>query len=192
MAPLQCALAWSLHAADDAIRRRLVPTQTDDVEQLRDAFVRLLAHRGPGHHLFVEVTLLKGINDSVEDATKLARLLEPLRASGSDAKVNLLAYNDNMVQGLAATGEEQMTAFRDVVMRAGFVCTIRYVLSVVCEPCVVSGREAGREGESERARERKFIRNQGGRERNKRTLSDSGEREREKGGGGGREGGRVR
>ena len=82
MAPLQCALAWSLHAADDAIRRRLVPTQTDDVEQLRDAFVRLLAHRGPGHHLFVEVTLLKGINDSVEDATKLARLLEPLRASG--------------------------------------------------------------------------------------------------------------
>ena len=83
LATLECALAWSLHAADDSIRRRLVPTQTDHVEHLRDAFVKALALRGPGHHLFVEVTLLKGINDSNDDAFKLVRLLEPLRVSGS-------------------------------------------------------------------------------------------------------------
>ena len=83
LATLECALAWSLHAADDSIRRRLVPTQTDHVEHLRDAFVKALAQRGPGHHLFVEVTLLKGINDSNDDAFKLVRLLEPLRVSGS-------------------------------------------------------------------------------------------------------------
>ena len=80
---LECTLAWSLHATDDTIRRRLVPTQTDHVEHLRDAFVKALALRGPGHHLFVEVTLLKGINDSNDDAFKLVRLLEPLRVSGS-------------------------------------------------------------------------------------------------------------
>jgi 23S rRNA (adenine2503-C2)-methyltransferase len=83
LATLECALAWSLHAADDSIRRRLVPTQTDHVEHLRDAFVKVLAQRGPGHHLFVEVMLLKGINDSNHDAFKLVRLLEPLRVSGS-------------------------------------------------------------------------------------------------------------
>jgi 23S rRNA (adenine2503-C2)-methyltransferase len=83
LATLECALAWSLHAADDSIRRRLVPTQTDHVEHLRDAFVKVLAQRGPGHHLFVEVTLLKGINDSNDDAFKLVRLLEPLRVSAS-------------------------------------------------------------------------------------------------------------
>ena len=48
MAALPSALAWSLHAADDDVRRRLVPTQKCHVHELRDAFVKVLAQRGPG------------------------------------------------------------------------------------------------------------------------------------------------
>ena len=126
IAALPAAVAWSLHAADDDIRKRLVPTQRWHVHDLRDAFVDVLAQRGPGHHLFVEATLLRGINDSLEDAEKMAKILEPFRAGVADApKVNLLAYNDNGVSGLACSSDEVMRAFRDRLMREGYVCTLR-------------------------------------------------------------------
>ncbi len=49
----------------------------------------------------------------------MARLLEPLRASSGDVKVNLLPYNDTSVAALAAASDESVKRFRDVIMRAG-------------------------------------------------------------------------
>ena len=92
----------------------------------RAASRRVLAERGPGHHLFVELTLLSGINDKREDALQVVRLLEPLRAGGGEApKINLIPYNDNGFEGLVPSPLEKMLEFRDLVMRAGYVFTIR-------------------------------------------------------------------
>eukprot|EP00965_Chrysotila_dentata_P215547 6188841-Pleurochrysis_carterae.AAC.2 len=44
-ARLPCKLAWSVHAADNDLRKLLVPTTAHTVEELRDAFVAGLAMR---------------------------------------------------------------------------------------------------------------------------------------------------
>lgn len=80
----------SVHAADDALRRALVPTTSSSMAELREAFLAAMAQRGD-EELFVEVTLIDGVNDSVEEA---ARLVEFLRPMGRDrVKVNLIPYN---------------------------------------------------------------------------------------------------
>ena len=60
MAELPCRLAWSVHAADDSLRKLLVPTTRDSMEQLRDAFITALAAKPGGDKskgLLVELAL---------------------------------------------------------------------------------------------------------------------------------------
>jgi adenine C2-methylase RlmN of 23S rRNA A2503 and tRNA A37 len=79
-----------VHAADDSLRRALVPTTTSAMTDLRAAFLAAMAQRGDDE-LFVEVTLIDGVNDSVLEATRLVEFLRPF---GPDSvKVNLIPYN---------------------------------------------------------------------------------------------------
>lgn len=83
----QVNLAISLHAADDQTRARLVPKihRHTVAEILEAAWQHFdLTHR----KLMVEYVLLGGINDSVDQARKLAMLLR-----GHVVTVNLLAWN---------------------------------------------------------------------------------------------------
>ena len=60
--PLPCRLAWSVHAADDRLRKLLVPTTRHTMGALRDAWGEtLVARRDRG--LMAEVTLIDGVND---------------------------------------------------------------------------------------------------------------------------------
>jgi 23S rRNA (adenine2503-C2)-methyltransferase len=85
--PLQIRLALSLHAPDDALRTELMPITR------RFPVARLIAscreyRRLTGRRVFVEYLLLDGVNDSIEQAGRLASLL------GSEGfHVNLIAYN---------------------------------------------------------------------------------------------------
>lgn len=85
----------SVHAADDALRRALVPTTSSSMAELRAAFLAAMAQRRD-EELFVEVTLIEGVNDSPEEA---ARLVEFLRPFGDAVKVNLIPYNGACVWG---------------------------------------------------------------------------------------------
>ena len=83
----QVNLAISLHAADDRTRALLVPKSRRHPlsEILKAAWEHFeLTHR----KLLVEYVLLGGINDSLEDARRLASLLR-----GHVVSVNLLAWN---------------------------------------------------------------------------------------------------
>lgn len=83
-----------MHAADDALRRRLVPTTSSSMAELRQAFLTTMAQRGD-EELFVEVTLIEGVNDSAADAAKMVEFLRPF---GPDrVKVNLIPYNGALV-----------------------------------------------------------------------------------------------
>jgi 23S rRNA (adenine2503-C2)-methyltransferase len=85
--PLQIRLALSLHAPDDALRSELMPITR------RFPVAKLIAscreyRRLTGRRVFVEYLLLDGVNDSIEQAGRLASLL------GSEGfHVNLIAYN---------------------------------------------------------------------------------------------------
>jgi len=117
-AGLPVQLAWSLHAVDDALRRRLIPTARFAPAELRQAFIDRLRPGNDG--LFVEVTLIRDVNDADHHAYALADFLEPFR----DCRVNLLPMNSGRA-GLEPTTAERAVAFRQVVRSRGRFCAIR-------------------------------------------------------------------
>ena len=88
----QYHLAVSLHAPNDPLRTRIVPTNEktglDAIVAAADYFFDKT-----GRQVTFEYVLLRGINDAVELASELARLLR-----GRHAHVNLIPFND--VHGL--------------------------------------------------------------------------------------------
>jgi 23S rRNA (adenine2503-C2)-methyltransferase len=110
-------LALSLHAADDARRSELMPVnQRYPVVSVLGECLRYVALRG--RKVFVEYVMLAGVNDRVEDAARLARVLDP-----KAFKVNLIPYNPTG----AFTGSSRATiaAFKAVLDRAGIPATVR-------------------------------------------------------------------
>ena len=87
---LPVGLAVSLHAADDHLRHRLVPTSgrwpVADIVAAAAAYAR-----ATGRTVTFEYVLLEGINDAIADAERLAELLK--RADAGPAKVNVIPYN---------------------------------------------------------------------------------------------------
>ena len=83
----QVNLALSLHAADDATRALLIPS--DFRHPLSDILAAAWEHFAlTRRKLLVEYVLISGVNDSVDDARRLAALLR-----GRVVAVNLLAWN---------------------------------------------------------------------------------------------------
>jgi 23S rRNA (adenine2503-C2)-methyltransferase len=110
-------LALSLHAADDALRSELMPVNERYplAEVLAECrrYVRLRDRK-----VFVEYVMLAGVNDRVEQAAQLARLLDA-RAF----KVNLIPYNPT--GAFAGSSRAAIAAFKAVLDRAGLPATVR-------------------------------------------------------------------
>mgnify|MGYP002005772841 CR=1 FL=1 len=124
--PLPARLAWSVHAADDRLRKLLVPTTRHSMVELRDAWAETLQARGD-RGLMAEVTLIDGVNDSTEHAEELHALLAPLPGK---TRINLIPYNANA--GLGAAGRlflparpEAVQAFHARLIALGVICTVR-------------------------------------------------------------------
>jgi 23S rRNA (adenine2503-C2)-methyltransferase len=110
-------LALSLHAADPALRSRIMPV--NDRYPLDDVLAecrRYVERRG--RRVFVEYVMLAGVNDSPEAARELARAL------GRDAfKVNLIPYNPTGFYD--GSSREAIAAFKSVLDRARIPATVR-------------------------------------------------------------------
>lgn len=88
----QYHLAVSLHAPNDALRNRIVPTNKSiGMDAILDAADYFFATTG--RQVTYEYVLLGGMNDRPEDAKELSRLLQ-----GRKAHVNLIPFNE--VDGL--------------------------------------------------------------------------------------------
>ena len=80
-------LAISLNATENKTRNRLMPINRKyPLEKLLEACRQY--HPAPGRRITFEYILIKGINDSVDDAERLAKLLRPIRC-----KINLIPFN---------------------------------------------------------------------------------------------------
>jgi 23S rRNA (adenine2503-C2)-methyltransferase len=110
-------LALSLHAADPALRSRIMPV--NDRYPLEDVVAeceRYFALRR--RKVFVEYVMLAGVNDRVEQARQLAELLDP-----RVFKVNLIPYNPTgMYEG---SSRKAIDAFKSVLDRARIPATVR-------------------------------------------------------------------
>jgi 23S rRNA (adenine2503-C2)-methyltransferase len=112
-------LAVSLHAPNDDLRNRLVPTNMKTGIEAICAAADYFADR-TGRQVTYEYVLLRDINDSPDDASQLARLLK-----GRHAHLNLIPYNP--VPGLpyATPRSESVQNFAEKLRRSGLSVKVR-------------------------------------------------------------------
>jgi len=71
--------------------------------------------------VFFEYVMLEDVNDSAEEAQRLARLLRGVRA-----KVNLIPFNDWDDSGFRRPPLARILAFQAVLIAAGITTTVRW------------------------------------------------------------------
>ncbi|MEZ5965893.1 MAG: 23S rRNA (adenine(2503)-C(2))-methyltransferase RlmN [Planctomycetota bacterium] len=112
-------LAISLHAADDELRRRLVPTARHSVAELVAAARDFFACRG--REVTFEAVLLAGVNDRRTDALAMVSAL-----GGFPCTVNLIPWNPvEEISGLARPSEATVDAFAASLRAGGLNVTVR-------------------------------------------------------------------
>jgi 23S rRNA (adenine2503-C2)-methyltransferase len=125
--PLPVNLAVSIHAASDEVRDRLVPVnRTWPIGELLDAVENYVA--ATRRRVSFEYALMAGVNDDLEQARRLGRLLAPLRVPGSRghaAHVNLIPYNPTPGTGFSPPSKAGVRRFRDAVAASGVPVSVR-------------------------------------------------------------------
>ena len=117
--PLQIRLAISLHGATDEVRQQIMPVNRKyPLGDLLGACAYYRDHKS--QRLTFEFILIDGVNDSLEQASALAKLARDL-----DAKINCIPYN--AVEGLPwkRPSMGRQDAFMEVLERAGADATLR-------------------------------------------------------------------
>jgi len=119
------ALAVSLHAPDDALRDQLVPLNLKyPLADLLGACERYLVP-APRDFITLEYCMLDGVNDSVEQAQQLVRLLASYAGGAPWCKLNLIPFNPFPASGLLCSPLQQVQAFAQVLIAAGLTTTVR-------------------------------------------------------------------
>jgi 23S rRNA (adenine2503-C2)-methyltransferase len=112
-------LAISLHAADNALRDKLVPiNRTYPLDQVMDA-TRFYIER-TGRRVTFEIALAKDVNDSIGHAQAVADLLR-----GILCHVNLISLNPVPGSPCLPTPREQVMRFQEILVKARIQTTVR-------------------------------------------------------------------
>jgi 23S rRNA (adenine2503-C2)-methyltransferase len=113
-------LAVSLHAVRDELRNELVPLNRKyPIKELLEA-CRNYPGVSNARRITFEYVMLKGVNDSIEDAKALVRLLK-----GIPAKINLIPFNPWPGTTYECSDWEQIEKFSHVVFDAGYASPVR-------------------------------------------------------------------
>jgi 23S rRNA (adenine2503-C2)-methyltransferase len=112
-------LAISLNASTDEQRSKTMPVNRKwNIAALLEACRKFPLRQG--RRITFEYVLLRGFNDTDEDAYRLVELLQ-----GIPAKVNLIPYNENPGLGFQTTMEERAEAFRAILAEGHIAAFIR-------------------------------------------------------------------
>ena len=113
-------LAISLHATNDNLRNELVPINKKyDIKQLLDA-VRSYARISNARRVTWEYVMLKGVNDTAQDAKNLVKLIK-----GIPSKINLIPFNEWPCSPYECSEEDSINNFAKIIMKAGYASPIR-------------------------------------------------------------------
>jgi len=119
-ADLGVSLAVSLNATTNAVRDVLMPiNKTYPIEELLETCRQFPLP--PRRRITFEYVLLRDINDSMEDAQRLARLLK-----GIPCKINLIPFNPDPHLPFERPTEERIQAFQEYLFRKHYSAFIRY------------------------------------------------------------------
>ncbi len=114
------ALAVSLHAPDDALRNKLVPLNKKyPIERLMEACRSYVdGHRS--RKITFEYVMLKDVNDSLEHARELVKLIGKI-----PCKLNLIPFNPFPGAAYQCSEQGTINRFRDYVLSKGIVAVTR-------------------------------------------------------------------
>ncbi|MFK8036538.1 MAG: 23S rRNA (adenine(2503)-C(2))-methyltransferase RlmN [Hyphomicrobiales bacterium] len=113
-------LAISLHAVRDELRDELVPINKKwDIEALLEA-CKNYPGASNSRRITFEYVMLKDVNDSLEDAIGLVKMLK-----GIPAKINLIPFNPWPNSPYECSDWEQIETFAEIVNNAGYASPIR-------------------------------------------------------------------
>ncbi|WP_455207948.1 23S rRNA (adenine(2503)-C(2))-methyltransferase RlmN [Kaarinaea lacus] len=105
------SLALSLHAPNDQLRNELVPLNKKyPIKEVLAACKRYVGQ--DRRRITIEYVMLDGINDSLEHANELVRLLKDV-----PVKVNLIPFNPFPQTSYRRSSQQALDRFRDVLMQ---------------------------------------------------------------------------
>lgn len=114
------SLAISLHAANDKLRSEIIPLNDKyPIKVLLEACKRYVE----GHqkrHITIEYVMLDNINDSLDDAADLIRILK-----GLPTKINLIPFNPFPGTDYKCSSRNKIVKFQKYLMDKGLVATVR-------------------------------------------------------------------
>lgn len=112
-------LAISLHAYNDEIRKAIMPIANKyTIRQLLDACKYYVDKTG--RRITYEYALVSGVNDSIEDAKSLSKLLKGLLCH-----VNLIPVNEIKENTLKRPSKKVIEDFESILKNAGIEVTVR-------------------------------------------------------------------
>lgn len=113
-------LAISLHAVRDELRNELVPLNRKyPIKELLQA-CRDYPGASNARRITFEYVMLKGVNDSLDDAKLLVKLLK-----GIPAKINLIPFNPWPGTAYECSDWEQIEKFSEYIFNAGYSSPVR-------------------------------------------------------------------
>ncbi len=117
---LQVTLAVSLHASNQSLREKLIPTARyyslqDLLAECRE-YVKITKRR-----LTFEYVLLAGVNDLPEHAMELAKLMR-----GFQSHVNLIPYNPINEADYQRPNRQHITTFANILKQENIAVSVRY------------------------------------------------------------------
>ena len=116
---VNCRLAVSLNAPEDEIRSQIMPINrtyplAELISACREADIRR------GERITFEYVLLAGVNDSLNQAAKLVKLLAPV-----PAKINLIPFNEHPASPFKRPDAETVLAFQNRLIQSNLTAMIR-------------------------------------------------------------------
>ena len=115
-----CLLAVSFHGTTDEVRDKLVPINKRwNLDALLDA-LRDYPKVSNSERITFEYVMLKGVNDTDEDAHRLVELIK-----GIPAKVNLIPFNPWPGAPYQRSSNNRINAFAEIIYKAGYASPVR-------------------------------------------------------------------
>ena len=116
---IDVSLAISLHAADDKLRDEIVPINNKyPIKSLIAACKDYLASYENKRSITIEYILIEGINDTIDHAKKLTKLLSDI-----SCKINLIPFNSFPGSDYKRPSNNKINAFKKYLMSKGFIAT---------------------------------------------------------------------
>ncbi len=111
-------ISLSLNAPDNQIREQLMPvSKKENINNILDYFRNYKRK----YKITFEYVLIKGINDSIQDAKKISQLLRRILC-----KINLIPYNENTNIEFKTPSKKNIEAFKEYLCLKGYTVVLRW------------------------------------------------------------------